>query len=88
MSSDLLDNLLYYLGQVLFSKQLDELGAFDRKFRLIAGRRNIYAWMFGFGFWAGLPVQTFVVTLVWSLITIVVHGFRLVYHVRQRLALA
>ena len=88
MVSDLLDNLLYYAGHVCFGKQLDELGPFDRSFRLIAGRRNIYAWMFFFGFWAGLPVQIFVVTLVWSLITIGVHGVRLVYHARQRLTMA
>ena len=88
MASDLVDNLLYGLGRRFCGKQLDELGVFDRKFRLIAGRRNIYAWMFFFGFWAGLPVQIFVVALVWSLITIGVHGVRLVYHARQRLALA
>src|SRR5712691_751832 len=88
MVSDLIDNLLYYLGQVFCGKQLDELGGFDRRFRLIAGRRNIYTWMFFFGFWAGLPVQIFVVTLVWSLITIGVHGVRLVYHARQRLTMA
>jgi hypothetical protein len=88
MVSDLLDNLLYYLGQVLCGKQLDELGVFDRRFRLIAGRRNIYAWMFFCGFWAGLPVQIFVIALVWALITIGVHGVRLMYHARQRLAMA
>ena len=57
MVSDLLDNLLYYAGHVWFGKQLDELGPFDRGFRLIAGRRNIYAWMWLFGFWAGLPTS-------------------------------
>jgi len=88
MVSDFIDNMLYCLGQRFCGKQLDELGTFDRRFRLIAGRRNIYAWMFFFGFWAGLPVQTFVVTLVWSLVTIGIHGVRLVYHARQRLALA
>jgi len=88
MLSDLLDNLLYYLGQVFCGKQLDELGAFDRRFRLIAGRRNIYAWMFLFGFWAGFPVQIFVAALLWALITIGVHGIRLVYHARHRLAMA
>jgi phosphatidylglycerophosphate synthase len=88
MVSDVLDNLLYYLGQRLFGKQLDELSPFDRRFRLIAGRRNIYAWMFVFGFWAGLPVQIFIAALVWAGITVGVHGVRLVYHARQHLALA
>src|SRR6266581_4538541 len=77
MLSDLIDNLLYYLGQRLRGKQLDELGMFDRGFRLIAGRRNIYAWMFMFGFWAGFPVQIFVAALVWALVTIGIHGMRL-----------
>ncbi|HSX79560.1 MAG TPA: hypothetical protein VLQ80_13440, partial [Candidatus Saccharimonadia bacterium] len=83
MLSDLIDNLLYYLGQLLRGKQLDELSMFDRGFRLIAGRRNIYTWMFMFGFWAGFPVQIFVAALVWALVTIGIHGMRLVYHARQ-----
>jgi len=88
MVSDLLDNLLYYAGHVLFGKQLDELGAFDRGFRLIAGRRNIYAWMWLLGFWAGLPTQVFVAALVWAIVTVGVHGVRLAYHVRRRMAVA
>jgi 1L-myo-inositol 1-phosphate cytidylyltransferase / CDP-L-myo-inositol myo-inositolphosphotransferase len=88
MVSDLLDNLLYYAGHVLFGKQLDELGAFDRGFRLIAGRRNIYAWLWLLGFWAGLPTQVFVAALAWAIITVGVHGARLAYHVRRRMALA
>jgi len=86
MVSDLLDNLLYYAGHVCFGKQLDELGPFDRSFRLIAGRRNIYAWMFFFGFWAGLPIQIFVAALLWAIVTVGVHGARLVYHVHRRMA--
>jgi phosphatidylglycerophosphate synthase len=88
MLSDLIDNLLYYLGQLLHGKQLDELGMFERRFRLIAGRRNIYTWMFMFGFWAGFPVQIFVAALVWALVTISIHGMRLVYHARQCPAMA
>ncbi len=88
MVSDLLDNLLYYAGHVCFGKQLDELGPFDRSFRLIAGRRNIYAWMFFFGFWAGLPIQIFVAALLWAIVTVGVHGARLAYHVRRRMAVA
>jgi len=88
MVSDLLDNLLYYAGHVLFGKQLDELGAFDRGFRLIAGRRNIYAWMWLLGFWAGFPTQVFVAALAWAIVTVGVHGARLAYHARRRMAMA
>ena len=88
MVSDLLDNLLYYAGHVCFGKQLDELGPFDRSFRLIAGRRNIYAWMWLFGFWAGLPTQVFVAALAWAMVTVGIHSVRLAYHVRRRMAVA
>jgi phosphatidylglycerophosphate synthase len=88
MASDLLDNLLYYAGHVWFGKQLDELGPFDRSFRLIAGRRNIYAWMWLFGFWAGLPAQVFAAALAWAIVTVGVHGIRLAYHVHRRMAVA
>lgn len=85
MVCDLLDNLLYYLGQVWLGKQLDELGRFDRGFRLIGGRRNIYVWMFRLGFWTGVPVQTLGAALLWAMLTVIVHGSRLVYHVYRRL---
>ena len=88
MVSELLDNLLYGAGQVWLGKQLDELGTFDRGFRLIAGRRNIYAWMWMFGFWAGLPTHVFVAALAWAIVTVGVHGVRLAYHVRRRMAVA
>jgi len=88
MLSDLLDNLLYYAGHVWLGKQLDELGPFDRGFRLIAGRRNIYAWMWMFGFWAGLPTYSFMAALAWALVTVGVHSVRLAYHVHRRIAVA
>jgi phosphatidylglycerophosphate synthase len=88
MMSDLLDNLLYYAGHVWLGKQLDELGPFDRGFRLIAGRRNIYAWMWLLGFWAGLPTQVFVAALGWAIVTVGVHGTRLVYHLRRHMRAA
>jgi len=88
MMSDLLDNLLYCAGHVWLGKQLDELGPFDRGFRLIAGRRNIYAWMWLLGFWAGLPTQVFVAALGWAIVTVGVHGTRLVYHLRRHMRAA
>jgi hypothetical protein len=88
MVSELLDNLLYGAGHVWLGKHLDELGLFDRNFRLIAGRRNVYTWMWRFGFWAGLPTHVFVAALAWAIVTVGVHGVRLVYHLRRRVAVA
>ena len=84
MVSDLFDKLLYCAGHVWLGKHLDELGRFERGFRLIAGRRNIYAWMFFFGFWTGLSTQIFVAALVWAIVTVGVHSARLAYHMRWR----
>jgi phosphatidylglycerophosphate synthase len=88
MVSDLLDNLLYYAGHVWLGKHLDELGPFDRGFRLIAGRRNVYTWMWRFGFWTGQPTHIFVAALAWAIVTVGVHSVRLAYHRRRRVAVA
>ena len=88
MGSDLLDRLLYCAGHMWLGKHLDEMAPFDRGFRLIAGRRNIYAWMWMFGFWAGLPTHVFVAALAWAMITVGVHSVRLAYHMRRHLAVA
>jgi len=88
MVSDVLDNLLYNAGHMWLGKHLDELGPFDRGFRLIAGRRNIYAWMWMFGFWAGLPTHVFVAALALAMVTVGVHGVRLVYHLRRHMRTA
>jgi phosphatidylglycerophosphate synthase len=84
MTCDLLDKSLYGLGHFFLDKHLDELGLFDRRFRLIGGRRNIYLWLFTVGFWAGVPTQTCVFVLVWALCTVVVHSSRLVHHIGKR----
>jgi phosphatidylglycerophosphate synthase len=87
MVSDVLDNLLYGAGQALFHKQLDEMSPFDRRFRLIAGRRNIYSWMMFVGFWAGFPYAIFTAAFLWAVLTVVIHGIRLGYHLlRQQVA--
>jgi phosphatidylglycerophosphate synthase len=86
IACDFLDNMVYYLGQVFFGKQLDELGRFDRQFRLIGGRRNIYAWMFLIGFWSGFPVAAFLAAGLWAMVTLGVHGVRLGYHLSRRAA--
>jgi phosphatidylglycerophosphate synthase len=88
MACDLLDKLLHGVGRLYLGKQPEELGQFDRKFRRIGGRRNIYALMFLFGFWSGFPVHALVLALVWALLTVAVHSSRLVYHLGRRTATA
>ncbi len=80
MACDCLDKSLYGLGHRLFKKHLDELGPFDRQFRLIGGRRNIYLLIFILGFWADFAPQTLVLAFAWALCTVLVHSGRLVHH--------
>ncbi len=84
MASDVFDKLLYMWGHKAFGKQLDELGPFERRFRLIGGRRNVYLWFFMFGFWFDNPAPVFIAASLWALCTVLVHGARFLHHLRHR----
>lgn len=76
--SDTVDNILYTLAGHWYGKSIDLFGAFDRVFRRIAGRRNIYGILFIIGFSVGYPLQTFALTAIWAFLTASIHAFRLV----------
>jgi phosphatidylglycerophosphate synthase len=83
--SDTLDNVLYTLAGKWCGKSIDLFSPFDAAFRRIAGRRNVYGWMFIVGFTLGFPLQTFAVVAVWAAVTALVHTVRLVqYGVEMR----
>jgi len=84
MGSDMFDKLLYMWSHTAFSKQLDELGSFERRFRLVGGRRNVYLWFFILGFWLNSPVTAFFAASLWSLCTVLVHSVRFLHHLRHR----
>lgn len=84
MASDVFDKLLYMWGHMAFGMQLDELGHFERRFRLVGGRRNVYLWFFLFGFGAGYPIPAFMAAGLWALCTALVHSTRFLYHLRHR----
>lgn len=75
--SDTVDNVLYTLAGKWHGKSIDLFAPFDRTFRLIAGRRNIYGMMFIVGFALGYPSFTFTAVAVWAAVTACVHGLRL-----------
>lgn len=76
--SDTLDNIFYTLAGKRHGKSIDLFGPFDAAFRRIAGRRNIYGFIFIAGFLAGFPLQTFTFAAVWAAITAAVHLVRLI----------
>jgi len=75
--SDTADNILYTLAGKWHGKSIDLFSPSDAVFRKIAGRRNIYGYMFIVGFMAGFPQHTFIAVAVWAVITATVHGVRL-----------
>lgn len=76
--SDTLDNIWYTLADKWYGKSIDLFSRFDAAFRRIAGRRNIYGFMFIIGFSLGYPLKTFFVAAGWAAVTATVHAFRLI----------
>jgi len=56
-----------------YGKSIAELGRFDRLFRLVGGRRNIYVWILGLGFVLGDVVESFKLIACWEAATAAVH---------------
>lgn len=75
--SDTADNIVYTLANKWYGKTIDLFSPFDRAFRRIAGRRNIYGFMFIIGFSFGYPFQTFAIVAIWAALTASIHGLRL-----------
>ncbi|HOI94834.1 MAG TPA: CDP-alcohol phosphatidyltransferase family protein [Syntrophobacter fumaroxidans] len=76
--SDTVDNVLYALAGKWHGKSIDLYRPFDAAFRRIAGRRNIYGFMFIVGFVAGFPLQTFILAAAWAAVTAAIHLVRLI----------
>lgn len=56
-----------------YGKSMAELGPFDRLFRLISGRRNIYAWILALGLLLGNIPGAFQLIAWWEAATAVIH---------------
>jgi phosphatidylglycerophosphate synthase len=79
VACDLIDSLLYLVLQRHTGKMLDELTTFDRRFRAIAGRRNVYVMIFVAGFFSGYPTQAFSCAVAWAAVTVAVHASRVLW---------
>lgn len=76
VACDLTDSLLYLAAQRRTGRMLDELTTFDRRFRAIAGRRNVYVMIFVAGFFAGDAATSFLVAVAWAIVTVAIHMLR------------
>lgn len=73
---DLCDSLLYAAVRARTGRMLDELSPFDRAFRRIGGRRNVYVWILVPGVVSSHAGAAFVVAVSWAAVTVGVHALR------------
>jgi phosphatidylglycerophosphate synthase len=59
-----------------YRKSISELGSFDRIFRLVGGRRNIYVWILALGLIGGTPAGAFKLIAWWEAVTAAIHVAR------------
>jgi phosphatidylglycerophosphate synthase len=57
-------------------RSLDDFSPFDRLVRYVAGRRNIYTWLFTFCLLIGAPATGFILLCLWGMASAVIHIFR------------
>jgi phosphatidylglycerophosphate synthase len=57
-------------------RSLDDFSRFDRLVRYVAGRRNIYTWLFTFFLLIGTPANGFIWLCCWGAASAVIHIFR------------
>jgi phosphatidylglycerophosphate synthase len=57
-------------------RSLDDFAPFDRRVRIVAGRRNIYTWLFTFFLIIGAPATGFICLCFWGVASAVIHIFR------------
>ncbi len=71
---DLADNIVYSVADVKWHRSVDNATPFLSRFRLVAGRRNIYTWLFLPGFFLGIPRVSFYSAVAWAGVTAAIHA--------------
>ena len=65
--------------KIASGRLLDDVAPFDRTFRLIAARRNVYVWVLGCGFLLGAFPQSYAIICGWAAVSAAVHLTRSVW---------
>lgn len=79
VGSHLLDEVVKRRAKVATGRLLDDVARFDRAFRLIAARRNVYVWLLTGGFLLGAFAQSYAIICGWAAVTAAVHLVRSVW---------
>jgi len=79
VASHLLDEFVKRRAKIATGRLLDDVTPFDRAFRLIAARRNVYVWMLAAGFLLGAFPQSYAIISGWAAISAAIHLMRSVW---------
>jgi phosphatidylglycerophosphate synthase len=79
IASHLLDESAKRWVKMVRGRLLDDIRPFDRAFRLIAARRNIYVWILAFGFLLNAFPQSYAIICGWATVSAVVHLARSIW---------
>ena len=73
---DRMERLAKQAVQRRIGRNLDDFAPFDRLVRIVAGRRNIYTWLFASFLVVGAPATGFICLCFWGIASAVIHIFR------------
>jgi len=79
IGSHLLDEFAKRRARMATGRLLDDLTPFDRTFRLIAARRNVYVWVLAIGFLLNALPQSYVIICGWAAFSAAVHFMRSIW---------
>jgi phosphatidylglycerophosphate synthase len=79
IGSHLLDEFAKRRAKIVRGRLLDDVAPFDRAFRLIAARRNVYVWILACGFLLHSFPQSYAVICGWAAFSAAVHLARSIW---------
>jgi phosphatidylglycerophosphate synthase len=79
VGSHLLDHFARRRTKMAKGRLLDDVAPFDRAFRLIAARRNVYVWILACGFLLHAFPQSYAVICGWAAVSAAVHLVRSIW---------
>jgi phosphatidylglycerophosphate synthase len=79
IGSYLLDELAKRRVKIATRRLLDDMAPFDRAFRLIAARRNVYVWILAGGLLLGAFPRSYAIICGWAAVTAAVHLVRSIW---------
>jgi phosphatidylglycerophosphate synthase len=76
VGSHLLDEFVKRRAKIATGRLLDDVAPFDRAFRLISARRNVYVWVLAGGLLLGAFPQSYAIICGWAAVSATVHLMR------------